>query len=318
MARVSAKIEDTVIPSVSAGGRLDKHWRKEGIRNFSKAGKTRLMVTDDPFTLSKKFGLKGIEFGRWVTNEDRVNFLDVMNRSLVSLAAALKLSNHHIGLSLTTGLAFGARGSGPALAHYEPGTGMINLTRYHRDDVTEITKPTKFFESGGMASFAHEWGHAIDYFLGTYIDQHSASRALSFGDIVFTSVKDWSLYERISFQKGSHRWLMREILSVILFSKRGSTFSAFYSRLLLALKKDDQFGEYYLRANELFARVFEQYVHFKLQGIGIRKGFLVKKKYHKPGTFNIYVTPEQLKRIVPLIDKLISGMKSDLNKIKAK
>lgn len=46
-------------------------------------------------------------------------------------------------------IAFGARGKGRALAHYEPARVVINLTKMK-----------------GAGSLAHEWGHAFDDFLG--------------------------------------------------------------------------------------------------------------------------------------------------------
>lgn len=49
-------------------------------------------------------------------------------------------------------IAFGARGKGAALAHYEPARVVINLTKMR-----------------GAGSLAHEWGHAFDDNLGTLL-----------------------------------------------------------------------------------------------------------------------------------------------------
>ena len=49
-------------------------------------------------------------------------------------------------------IAFGARGRSGALAHYEPGRQVINLTKMK-----------------GAGSLAHEWGHALDHSLGTML-----------------------------------------------------------------------------------------------------------------------------------------------------
>lgn len=51
---------------------------------------------------------------------------------------------------MSLAIAFGARGSGTALAHFEPARNVINLTKLK-----------------GAGSLAHEWGHALDFFLGT-------------------------------------------------------------------------------------------------------------------------------------------------------
>ena len=50
----------------------------------------------------------------------------------------------------TLAIAFGARGSGNAAAHYEPLRTVINLTKMH-----------------GAGSLAHEWWHGLDDYLGT-------------------------------------------------------------------------------------------------------------------------------------------------------
>ena len=50
---------------------------------------------------------------------------------------------------MSLAIAFGARGSGSALAHFEPARNVINLTKLK-----------------GAGSLAHEWGHALDFFLG--------------------------------------------------------------------------------------------------------------------------------------------------------
>lgn len=46
-------------------------------------------------------------------------------------------------------IAFGSRGKGNALAHYEPSRAVINLTKMK-----------------GAGSLAHEFGHALDDMLG--------------------------------------------------------------------------------------------------------------------------------------------------------
>lgn len=52
-------------------------------------------------------------------------------------------------LNMSLAIAFGARGSGRALAHFEPSRNVINLTKMK-----------------GAGSLAHEWGHAFDFNVG--------------------------------------------------------------------------------------------------------------------------------------------------------
>lgn len=69
--------------------------------------------------------------------------------ALKDLAAALHISDKDIAFDGTLAIAFGARGSGNAAAHYEPLRKVINLTKMH-----------------GAGSLAHEWWHALDDYLG--------------------------------------------------------------------------------------------------------------------------------------------------------
>lgn len=69
--------------------------------------------------------------------------------ALMDLAYALEIDPTDIALGNRLSIAFGARGSGNALAHYEPMREVINLTKMR-----------------GAGSLAHEWGHAFDDIIG--------------------------------------------------------------------------------------------------------------------------------------------------------
>lgn len=94
------------------------------------------------------FGFRGVQFGNWTNPADRRMAMDQAYDAFMDLAQLLGLSSKAMGLDGELGLAFGARGSGKALAHYEPVEVVINLTK------------TK-----GAGSLAHEWLHALDNFL---------------------------------------------------------------------------------------------------------------------------------------------------------
>lgn len=96
------------------------------------------------------FGFRGGEFGNWMNQNDRQTSLNMGFEALKDLAAALQVSNHDIAYGGVLAIAFGARGSGNAAAHYEPLQKVINLTKMH-----------------GAGSLAHEWFHGFDDYLGT-------------------------------------------------------------------------------------------------------------------------------------------------------
>lgn len=96
------------------------------------------------------FGFRGGEFGNWMNQNDRQASLNMGFEALKDLASALKVSDRDIAYQGTLAIAFGARGSGNAAAHYEPLRKVINLTKMH-----------------GAGSLAHEWWHGLDDYLGT-------------------------------------------------------------------------------------------------------------------------------------------------------
>lgn len=95
------------------------------------------------------FGFRGGEFGNWMNQNDRQASLNMGFDALNDLAAALGISQRDISFQGTLAIAFGARGSGNAAAHYEPALKVINLTKLR-----------------GAGSLAHEWWHGLDDHLG--------------------------------------------------------------------------------------------------------------------------------------------------------
>src|SRR3990167_2956101 len=99
--------------------------------------------------LMQAFGFKGVNFGNWVSQAERADFLNAAYDALHDMAEAMNLPPRAVGLNGLLGIAFGAQGSGGALAHFVPGVNEINLTR-----------------KKGAGSLAHEWGHALDHYFG--------------------------------------------------------------------------------------------------------------------------------------------------------
>jgi hypothetical protein len=96
------------------------------------------------------FGFKGGEFGNWMSQKDRQASLDFGFEALKDLADALQISDMDVSYNGALSIAFGARGSGNAVAHYEPLRNVINLTKMR-----------------GAGSLAHEWWHGLDDYMGS-------------------------------------------------------------------------------------------------------------------------------------------------------
>lgn len=97
--------------------------------------------------LINDFGFRGINFGRWVPDNERQLHLNHAYDSFHDLAEVLGVPAPAISLNGMLGIAFGAQGGGKALAHFVPGVNEINITR-----------------TAGAGSLAHEWGHAVDHY----------------------------------------------------------------------------------------------------------------------------------------------------------
>ena len=100
-------------------------------------------VTAEQFR--EQFGFRGVQFGNWTNQRDRQEAVNQAFDAFMDLSRILGVSPKALSLNGELGIAFGARGSGKALAHYEPSQVVINLTK-----------------TNGAGSLAHEWWHALD------------------------------------------------------------------------------------------------------------------------------------------------------------
>ena len=95
------------------------------------------------------FHIRGGEFGNWMSELDAQSSMNMAYEAFFDFADALgiKLSDASFGGHLS--IAFGARGSGNMIAHYEPAREVINITKLR-----------------GAGSLGHELFHALDDICG--------------------------------------------------------------------------------------------------------------------------------------------------------
>ncbi|MEO0473553.1 MAG: LPD1 domain-containing protein [Bacteroidota bacterium] len=324
--RTLPKIKVTNIPRYfniglggsGSGGRMDQHWRFkeiipyfEGFRTGSKMPHS-FRYYDHRF-LMDHFKLKGWEFGNWTTEEDRLNYVCATGISLYDIWKVTGFPKEAVGQFGKLGVAIGARGNGRGIAHYEPGTGIINMTRYKRYGnagsalkVPDMSnkKLRSFLQTGGVGAFAHEYGHSLDYFFGGYVEKDKVIYALSRGRSLSTVI-DQSLAKQDSL-----RGLTEKLMSVMMWEKDGNTQTEFYKGLKRVAASN---GTYWIRRNEMFARAFEQWVQLKMAKKKAHNHFLHQPKYQTAA----YMKPDMLKRVVPVMDKLIAKMRQQAKTIKA-
>ena len=110
----------------------------------------------------KTFSFRAGEYGNWMSDVDRQASLNMCYDALEDLSFALDIRDTSIAFNGELAIAFGSRGRGAAVAHYEPLRRVINITKMK-----------------GAGSLAHEWWHALDDHLGEVLGVHdfvSASR----------------------------------------------------------------------------------------------------------------------------------------------
>jgi hypothetical protein len=290
------KLQDTS-PLIGNRSRQERYWQDRGFDEFYKQfrkGKTlseKFHTVNSLEKLNETFSIRAVGFGNWVTQEDRFNYVSCLLISLHDIDEVVKFDNN-IGLHKKVSMSFGARGAGKALAHFEPDTFIINITRYIDEPGTP--KNIRFAMTGGAGSVAHEYGHALDYFFGRFRDTMAGSVALSMGRT--TSVI-------VPMVPGARIRNQMNTLINKINSLDGKTKSPYRQRLDKAFS-----GDYIFRRNEIFARAFEQYVFYKLRKKGISNSFLHDTKYDS----RAYMKEMELERVIPEMDYLISMFRISL------
>ena len=118
--------------------------------------------------VQKKFGLSFVEKPQQGAGYDQVNALLDAYHNLQWMTHTLAMPNNAIGLDGTLGLALPQRAWGGYLAAYvnKTATDPSNF----QSDVNPVTGPV-ILMPGRSNSFAHEWGHALDYHILDRIGQ---------------------------------------------------------------------------------------------------------------------------------------------------
>lgn len=266
--------------------------------------------------LLSQLGIRGLQFGNYVSDEERLHHLEKAAESLVDLADVTGLPDNAMSLGGQIGLAFGARGSGGALAHYEPSTKVINLTR-----------------KGGVGSLAHEWGHAMDHFLAGGGPADVKSKGIQSG-MLSTSVSPERFVkdESGNWKKDERGRMVTENLSkepvwaAMDAVRKAWKDSGFHSRVRDYVRKqvnDEQMDErkandYWLSNSELFARSFEQWVQHELLESGRRNTYLAgfdHTKYQegkdesRPYGSDLWPTREETRKMAPAFRSLLHAVR---------
>ena len=278
---ITTKLTDSNA-EVSKGGRAQDYWKFKPLKRDVRYSTDKANDTVDQFGVIKKYSLKGFEYGNWVNNNDRNDRLTATDESLSDLAKIVGSKN--IGFDGTLGIAFGARGHSGAAAHFEPSTFMINLTR-----------------ENGFGALAHEYGHALDYFFGMYVDQNPQFTSLVGG-------RTTRMYLEVP-GAGTLRRMANDVVNNATIESGKEKGKYKKSQSYQNWLKAEPDSEYWFRRNEIFARTFEQWIRSKLTKKGIKNTFLASRKYES----EMYLTAADFKRVSPFMDKLVKEMGQFMN-----
>lgn len=290
------------------------------------------------------FGFRGVEFGNWAAQDERRKLVNLAYDGLMDLAKVLNIPPAAISLDGTLGLALGARGSGGAAAHYEPGKVVINMTKLN-----------------GAGALAHEWGHALDHYFGEFGQDNAyggRGRYISGGrgqptyseDAPFQQLRPemqqaWRDVLKTIYRKAmpqAERVRALELQEEALQAKLDATPAptdhsdsfaianrAVVDYRLQAVRKELEFarsqpadatwdggasdvhkaasamGAYWKRPTEMLARSFEAYVQAKIRAEGNRSQYLASVPAHAA-----WPQGAELQRVTSAFDRLFGQMQT--------
>lgn len=261
-----------------SGGKCEKWWREWTTtkRGIKKVGTNRTFAGKDKDTeLSPSISetlqecqFKGFEFGQWLSQAERYDVFVAFQTCLADMHSWLGTKN--FGFDHNIGVAFGARGSRGALAHYEPWSNIINMTKQK-----------------GAGSFLHEYAHAIDYSVGGFFDQCNKYVALSGGHTMVQTTDNVG---------GQFRAMINKIL---IYARDTESYKKMAKIPAFMMKLG-----YWGNSTEMFARLTETYFSYYYN-----KGnnyYLVKpSEYYEKRSkeYGMYLSRAEMDVIKPEIDK---------------
>lgn len=277
----------------------------------------------DAAQMARDFGLSNVDFGNWVNQDERGHHVKAAHGAMHDLADVLGLPPNLVSLSTVTGklpddhqtlaLAFGARGSGRARAHYE----VDSVDSKGR--LAPVINLTKF---AGGGSLAHEWGHFLDNIIARAHQPKGAQ--FKFDTFLSHGVDDTTLPTPVADAvRGVLRAMHGEAGETAAAVKRAADeFNRIarkkpvdYAALNAAKRAHrdamerhakakpsayhehanaldgNRGGGYYSTPPEMFARAFESYVQDKLEDNGRRNSYLVD------GTREVYETGKMVGKL---------------------
>ncbi len=247
--------------------------------------------------MSKELGMRGIQHGNSVLDDERVHHMKQAAMAFSDLTDILGLPKGMASFNGRLGIAFGARGKGGAMAHYEPWSKIINLTR-----------------KNGVGTLAHEWGHFFDNVVSEIHGQKNTRDSKGKIGAAFSSedasrhflmdkTGQWVDRKRNSLESSFKDLMTSDVM--VTFKEKVRDRVREMSRQGFSMKPN-----YWTSGREIFARCFENYVDHKL-----KKSDRVNTYLSQGMTDEFWPDKAEMKKMAPLFDKVFKEFgKSDLVK----
>lgn len=216
---------------------------KKKALDFDQTGVGNIDVTGDE--LIEKFGFRAIQYGRSLSNNERQLWLNNVYYALETLCQTIKMpSTKWVGLG-GLAIAFGARGSGTASAHFEPDLFAINLSR-----------------RTGPGSLAHEFFHALDHRLKRKLKDCSWNLGSDHTNYATRIIHQYDMdtFCATEFEAPSHYKILRSFFDCSLYHESDCDFV----NQARSLTKQHGGYSYWSSIHEIYARCFEAYIEDKL------------------------------------------------------
>jgi hypothetical protein len=239
-----------------------------------------------------RLGMRAIQYGNSVTDAERRRHLKLACEAFTDLADVLGIAEGDVSLGGRLAVAFGARGHGSALAHYEPVQRVINLTR-----------------KKGIGSLAHEWAHFFDNDLGTGEPRSYVSERIRW-------FREYGPGGRLQWVPGGEAVtpLQRAYLRLAELLRT----CGFQDRLRDEVTRWAGDGRltsgkvaYYRSASEVFARCFECHIKLRLDQTDRRNTYLSSVAPHP-----FWPNAEESVALAPALDEIFaSSLKGEAREI---
>ncbi|WP_436660330.1 LPD1 domain-containing protein [Acinetobacter sp. P1(2025)] len=213
-------------------------------------------VSIDKF--NETFNFLGIEWGNYVTQNERQLYLDRIFDAFNDMCSLFGLPSTFASLGGRLGLAVGSRGNNRASAHFDLSRWLMH-----------------FVKTKSVGAFSHEFGHALDAYLAKRNNITHSYNGMNYRfatDFFFHRCRSHpSSDENCDFFRDAPKEFIN-LMRCIKFNEYGGK-SGFYKNAMIL--DQNRSSDYWSQPTELFARAFESWCEDSLIKRGHINEFLV-------------------------------------------